>query len=89
VFSFEVRFWQSKEMAELHFLAARLRMKIESLSLLSNKPHPKVFSEGRSDHSLPMAQDSLSSQLNLQVDQLTMQTHTLERENGHEFANFV
>lgn len=80
---------QNLEMeGNLHLLAARLRTKIESLcahqketvSSLDESPSKKII------HSTePPSHPSHST--DLKIDQLTLQIHALERENGNRDAS--
>jgi hypothetical protein len=72
------------EGGNLHFLAARLRAKIESLC----KPQPLIISTVQEEQSekewYPTTATGSSAQTSndLKIDQLTLQNHALERENG-------
>jgi hypothetical protein len=70
------------EGSNLHFLAARLRAKIESLCKPFIVPtiqddHPEEWHPTRKSNST-----SAQTSYDIKIDQLTLQNHALERENG-------
>jgi hypothetical protein len=67
------------ERGNLHLLAARLRTKIESLC----KPHREtIWSDEPKVYVSTEAPTHPSHSHDLKIDQLTLQIHALERENG-------